>query len=224
MTYSYTQTVALSRAIFLSTSLSNRRAPAYLLTTLQKQDEKNAQLKFEMQPQLTGETLSLRGLRPEDFDGLFAAASDPLIWAGHPVKDRYLRPVFESYFHFLHENGGTLVIIDRETLRIIGCSRYYVVADQPDNMSIGFTFLNNDYWGGRANHKLKQLMFAHAFETFDEVWFHIAPDNIRSQKATAKIGAKYVCDATLSLAGVPALWKCYRLTNDEWVAWQGSGW
>jgi N-acetyltransferase len=174
--------------------------------------------KFEMQPQLTGETLHLRGLTPDDFDGLFAAASDPLIWAGHPVKDRYQRPVFEPYFHFLLENGGTLVIIDRKTSKIIGCSRYYVASDQPDSISIGFTFLNNNYWGGTTNSELKHLMFAHAFSTFDEVWFHIAPDNIRSQKATAKIGARYICDAMLSLAGAPALWKCYRLTKGEWVA------
>lgn len=38
------------------------------------------------------------------------------------------------------------------------------------------------------------------------VWFHIDPSNIRSRKATAKLGAKHVYDAALNLSGNPASW------------------
>ena len=34
-----------------------------------------------------GAMLSLRPLRPDDFDALFAAASDPLVWEQHPEPD-----------------------------------------------------------------------------------------------------------------------------------------
>jgi N-acetyltransferase len=36
-------------------------------------------LKFELQPVLTGKLIQLRPLKPEDFEALFRAASDPLI-------------------------------------------------------------------------------------------------------------------------------------------------
>jgi RimJ/RimL family protein N-acetyltransferase len=39
---------------------------------------------FELQPTLKGALLVLRPLRPEDFDALYAVASDPLIWEQHP--------------------------------------------------------------------------------------------------------------------------------------------
>jgi len=171
---------------------------------------------FDAQPTLTGDALLLRPLAAQDFDGLYAAASDPGIWAGHPVTDRYKRPVFQGYFQALLDSGATLVILDRTSTEMIGCSRYYVAPDMPDSIAIGFTFLTREYWGGATNRALKALMLEHAFASFPEVWFHIAPGNRRSQKATAKLGAEFVHDATLTLADTPSLWKCYRLTRQDW--------
>src|SRR6516164_2468770 len=51
---------------------------------------------FELQPTLTGELLELRPLRRDDFDALYAAASDPLIWEQHPESDRYTRDGFSA--------------------------------------------------------------------------------------------------------------------------------
>lgn len=171
---------------------------------------------FDAQPELASGLLALRPLRATDFDDLFAAAGHPEVWAGHPVKDRYRRDVFETYFDFLLGTGSTLVVIDRASGKIIGCSRYYEAPDQPDSISIGFTFLNHAYWGGGVNFELKRLMLDHAFKTFPEVWFHIGPDNIRSQKATAKLGAEHAYDATLNLSGTPTLGMCFRLSRDAW--------
>lgn len=55
-------------------------------------------------------------------------------------------------------------------------------------------------------------------QTFPEVWFHIGPTNIRLQKATLKLGAQYVENATLDLSAGPALWKVYRLIRSAWKA------
>ncbi|MBF9233370.1 GNAT family N-acetyltransferase [Microvirga alba] len=172
---------------------------------------------FDPQPKLLSGSLELRPLRREDLDGLFAAAGHPQVWADHPAKNRYKRDVFERYFDFLLETGSTVVIIDRQSDKIIGCSRYYVAPDQPDSISIGFTFLNHAYWGGGTNFEIKRLMLDHAFQTFPEVWFHIAPTNIRSQKATAKLGAEHVYDATLNLSGTPAQGMCFRLSKVAWT-------
>jgi RimJ/RimL family protein N-acetyltransferase len=171
---------------------------------------------FNAQPSLDSDTLSLRGLRQGDFEGLFVAAGDPEIWAGHPARDRYKRDVFERYFDFLLKTASTLTVVDARTAKLIGCSRYYAAPDQADSISIGFTFLNHAYWGGATNFELKRLMLGHAFETFSEVWFHIDPTNVRSQKATAKLGARHAYDATLDLSGAPAPWMCFCLGKSAW--------
>ncbi len=56
-------------------------------------------------------------------------------------------------------------------------------------MEIGWTFLARKYWGGLYNRELKDLMLAHAFRFVETVVFYVGENNIRSQKATEKIGA-----------------------------------
>lgn len=48
-----------------------------------------------LQPTLTGTMITLRPLLAEDFDALYEAASDPVIWAMHPDSLRYERDIFE---------------------------------------------------------------------------------------------------------------------------------
>ncbi len=67
---------------------------------------------FDLQPVLTGELLTLRPLRPDDFDDLFAVASDPLIWEQHPANDRYKPDVFRHFFRDGLESGGALIALD----------------------------------------------------------------------------------------------------------------
>jgi len=55
-------------------------------------------MSFDLQPILKGKLLELRPLRPEDFNDLYAVASDPLIWEQHPIKDRYKEEVFNAFF------------------------------------------------------------------------------------------------------------------------------
>jgi RimJ/RimL family protein N-acetyltransferase len=172
---------------------------------------------LNFQPELSGETLFLRPLKADDFDGLYAAGSDPAVWAGHPAKERYKPEVFRQYFDAQMASKSTLVFIDRATGKLIGCSRYYVAPDQLQAVSIGFTFLNNAYWGGTTNFEIKRLMLDHAFQSVDDVWFHIDPTNIRSQKATAKLGAVHAYDAVLDISGSPVNWMCFRLTRDAWA-------
>lgn len=53
---------------------------------------------FDCQPTLFGRTLRLEPLAENDVEGMYQAASDPDVWAGHPATDRYKREVFETYF------------------------------------------------------------------------------------------------------------------------------
>jgi RimJ/RimL family protein N-acetyltransferase len=143
---------------------------------------------FDLQPTLTGELLELRPLRRDDFEALYAAASDPLIWEQHPDPDRYTREVFQHYFDGAMQSGGAFAVIDRRTGKIVGSSRYHDFNEPAGEIEIGWTFLERAYWGGTYNREMKQLMLAHAFRFVRRVVFLVGPDNIRSQRAMEKIG------------------------------------
>ena len=180
------------------------------------------QTQFNTQPHLTGPNLTLSPLHEDDYAGLFAAACDPLIWAGHPAKDRHLEEVFRPYFGSLLQSRSTVAIRDSKRGEIIGCSRYYVAPGVEDDISIGFTFLRRDHWGGTTNRELKTLMFDHAFQSFETVWLHIGPDNIRSQLATQKLGAEFSHEEMLDLGSGETNMYCYRLARSAWQAQSAS--
>ena len=143
----------------------------------------------DLQPVLRGELLELRPLRPDDFEPLYAVASDPLIWEQHPVRDRHLVDVFREFFRTGLESGGGLVALDRRDGAIIGSSRYHGHDPIRREVEIGWTFLARRYWGGRYNGEMKRLMLEHAFGFVDRVIFVIGPQNFRSRRAVEKIGA-----------------------------------
>src|SRR5215471_18905582 len=100
---------------------------------------------FDLQPTLTGDLIELRPLRPDDFDALFSAASDPLIWEQHPESDRYQRDVFQKYFDGALESKGAFAIIERKSGRLIGSSRYCNLNPENSEVEIGWTFLERKF-------------------------------------------------------------------------------
>ncbi|HTP79136.1 MAG TPA: GNAT family N-acetyltransferase [Bacteroidota bacterium] len=144
---------------------------------------------FEFQPTLKGDLLELRPLRPDDYDELFAVASDPLIWEQHPNSDRYKPGVFQEFFKEALESHGAVIAIDAKTKRVIGSSRYFGYDEEKSEVEVGWTFLARKYWGGKYNGEMKKLMLQHAFRFVRTVVFIIGPNNIRSQRAVEKIGA-----------------------------------
>jgi RimJ/RimL family protein N-acetyltransferase len=147
---------------------------------------------FELQPLLEGTQVTLRPLRPDDFDALFRAASDPGIWEQHPEPDRYTRPVFQQYFDGAIASGGAFAVIERATGRIIGSSRYCNLKLDEREVEIGWTFLERAFWGGAYNREMKTLMLEHAFRFVDRVVFVVGERNLRSQRALEKLGARNV--------------------------------
>jgi RimJ/RimL family protein N-acetyltransferase len=143
------------------------------------------------QPTLEGERLLLRPLRLDDWEALFAVASDPLIWELHPAHDRWKEPVFRTYFDDALAKGGALAVIDIDSGAIIGSSRFqnYDAADG-GSVEIGWTFLARSHWGGRFNAEMKRLMLAHALESVERVDFRVGETNWRSRGAMEKIGGR----------------------------------
>jgi RimJ/RimL family protein N-acetyltransferase len=143
---------------------------------------------IELQPVLHGPTLTLRPLQPDDFEALYAAASDPLIWAQNPQPTRCQREVFRKVFDSGIESQGAFAVIDRARGCMIGTSRYYEWEPDKREIAIGYTFLARAYWGGVTNGEMKKLMLDHIFQWANTVWFHIGAENWRSRKALEKIG------------------------------------
>lgn len=142
-----------------------------------------------LQPTLEDELIFAKPLRDEDFESLYSAASDPLIWAQHPNKNRYKREVFKTFFEGAMKSGGAFIVYDKKSGEVIGSSRFYDLNAETKEILIGYTFFIRKYWGKGMNHALKRLMLNHAFQFADKVIFHIGAVNIPSQRAIAKLGA-----------------------------------
>lgn len=174
---------------------------------------------FELQPHLVGDLLEVRPLRPEDWEALFAVASDPLIWEQHPTQDRYKEEVFRVFFREALESGGAFVVIDRKTHKIIGSSRYFGFDSGKREIEIGWTFLARSHWGGKYNGELKRLMLDHAFRFVENVVFLIGQSNFRSQKAVEKIGGVMIeRRTTTNLRGETVEHVVYRITRPTLTA------
>jgi RimJ/RimL family protein N-acetyltransferase len=171
-------------------------------------------MNFDLQPHLIGIKLELRPLRPEDFESLYAAASDPKIWEQHPEPNRYKREVFQGFFEKAIDSKGALAVIDLSTRSIVGSSRFYNFSDEKQEIEVGYTFLARSHWGGVFNREMKSLMLTHAFETVEDVIFHVGENNLRSRRALEKIGAEF--SHKLETTGTDAVAKTncvYRLNR-----------
>lgn len=172
---------------------------------------------FNTQPTLENAFIRIRPLKEDDFETLYAIASDPLIWEQHPNKDRYKREVFETFFKGAMESKGAFLVFDRQSGKPIGSSRYYEIDEEKKTLAIGYTFLACDHWGGVYNPALKRLMIEHAFEHVDAVIFHIGASNIRSQKAMEKLGGKKIAELEMAYYGEPnKLNVVYRIRKEDW--------
>jgi len=158
---------------------------------------------FDLQPHLEGELIELRPLKPNDWNELFAVASDSLIWEQHPEPNRYTEDVFRIFFRDALESGGAFAIIDRKAQQIIGSTRFYGYDPEKLEIEIGWTFLARKYWGGRYNAEMKRLLLNHAFKFVESVVFLVGEKNFRSQKAMEKVGAIKVGAATRAYGNHP---------------------
>jgi N-acetyltransferase len=174
---------------------------------------------LDCQPVLEGEHVRLRPLRADDWDALFAVASDPLIWQQHPAHDRSREPVFRAFFDDALANKGALAVLDAASGAVIGSSRFQGL-DETDggSVEIGWTFLARSHWGTPTNPEMKRLMLAHALASVAEVRFLVGETNIRSRRALEKIGAKLTDRREARVAGgvlVPHL--TYAITREDFA-------
>lgn len=144
---------------------------------------------MNLQPTLANEIITIKPIQKEDFEALFAIASDELLWEQHPNKDRYKKEVFQLFFENAIQSKGAFIVINNKTNEIIGSSRYYEFNEVEKSIVIGYTFISRAFWGKNYNSSLKELMINYAFQFVNKVYFHVGETNYRSQKAVEKLGA-----------------------------------
>ena len=180
-------------------------------------------MNIDLQPLLENDLIRIRPLVADDFEALFAVASDPLLWAQHPNKNRYERPVFETFFKGAIESGGAFIIYDKQTGKPIGSSRYYDIEEEKKSVAIGYTFFARDHWGTTFNRAVKTLMLDHAFQYVDTVIFHVGAKNLRSQKAIERLGALKIAELEMEYYGEPErLNFVYEMTRERWSTLKSS--
>lgn len=132
--------------------------------------------------------MTLRPMVEADREPLFRVASDPLLWEQHPAPDRWKPEVFAPFFDEGLHSGGALVVVERASGRIIGCSSIRPTPLDRSAVEIGWTYLAREFWGGSINREVKRLMLAHALASVPRVLFRVGESNWRSRKAMEKIG------------------------------------
>jgi len=172
---------------------------------------------IHIQPVLQNSLVHARPLQLADFDALYKAASDPLIWEQHPNKNRWQLKDFENYFTGAMQSGGALLVSDAATGEVIGSSRYSDHKPETNSISIGYTFFKRSHWGRGYNYALKQVMLDHIFQYVDAVTFYIGAVNKRSQISIERFGAIKTGEAETAYFGeAPKLDYIYSITREQW--------
>lgn len=171
---------------------------------------------MDRQPLLRGGKLLLRPLRPDDWEALHTAASDPRIWDQHPDPERWREPIFRAFFADALEAGGALTMIEAASGAVIGSSQFANFSpEKGGSVEIGRTFIMRSHWGRGLNHELKRLMVGHAMEEVARVHFRVGSDNLRSRRAMEKIGARLTGGKeTVLVRGRPVPHVIYEITRE----------
>ena len=159
---------------------------------------------------LQTEQFSLEPLTSNDFDALYALASDPKLWEQHLEADRWKRFKFQRFFQGgLANDLGCFVMREKRSGRPAGSSRFYGYDEVDWCMSISYAFSARELWGTSANREKKEAMLLRAVTVVDRVFFDIGPQNFRFIAAVKKLGAVFSHDESYTEA-------VYVLSKQQW--------
>jgi RimJ/RimL family protein N-acetyltransferase len=174
-------------------------------------------MEFNIQPVLENERVLLLPLQPADFDELYAVAGDPKIWEQHPNKDRWKKEVFQTFFEGAIQSKGAFKIVEKASGNVAGSTRLYDYDEQENSIKIGYTFYATKYWSTGINAAVKAMMLQYIFQFVSRVYFHVGANNVRSQIAIGRIGAKKVDEQEVTYFGeTPKLNFVYSIDRANW--------
>jgi len=176
---------------------------------------------------LTGSKVIVEPLALEHADGMKEAVKDGELWKlwytsiPSPEKvEEYIKTALG-----MRESAGAMpfIVRDKESNRIIGCTRYFNVDEDNQRLEIGYTWYSESYQRTAVNTECKYLLLSHAFEKLEAiaVEFRTHWHNHKSRAAIARLGAKQ--DGVLrnhikSADGVYRDTVVFSIINLEWPA------
>lgn len=173
---------------------------------------------MNLQPVLKDENVLLKPLSIDDFEKLYQVARDPEVWAMHPNKERYKRPVFQNFFEGALASKGAFLVVDRKTQEVLGSTRFYEFNPDTKSVLIGYTFYGTKWWGKNINSTVKKLMLDYIFHEVDQVIFHVGKDNLRSVKAMTKLGAENTGEEEIAYYGEDSRTNIvFRIRKNDWL-------
>ncbi|HEX2609010.1 MAG TPA: GNAT family protein [Flavisolibacter sp.] len=147
--------------------------------------------------QLRGQYIYLELLTPEPIPVLRQLAKDKRLWqyTRTLIIDEQYDQRFDQYIQTALEqqaSGGQIPFVIRRTGddAILGMTRLYFIEPKDKRAAIGYTWYTPEVWGLPHNKECKLLLLQYLFEVWklQRVEFHVAHENLRSQKAVEKIG------------------------------------
>lgn len=146
--------------------------------------------------ELESQTVKLVPLHKEHADGLVKAASDGRLWelwyTAIPNSDSIEQYISDA---LKDQDKGTalpFVIIEKNSKKIIGSTRYCHADGVNKRVEIGHTWYAESYQRSSVNTECKQLLLSHAFEELGAiaVEFRTHWHNHKSRAAISRLGAK----------------------------------
>lgn len=144
--------------------------------------------------ELIGERVKIQPMEEAHIPELFEAGNYREIWPYMPMDVQSMEDMKTLVDSALHERGKgsefPFVIIDKETGKIVGSTRFMQISIPNRNLEIGSTWLSPTVWRTRINTKCKYLLLSHCFETLGTIRVQLKTDrrNLRSQQAIERIG------------------------------------
>lgn len=142
---------------------------------------------------------SLVQLEAKHTDDLYEYGKDESLWTHYTFREMRTYERFRDFIMAsvtaMQEgvNEYTFCIIDKQTGKPVGTTSFLDIQPASKSLEIGRTWLAKHLHGTGFNIECKYLLLKHCFETLGliRVFFKTDSNNIRSQKAMEKIGAKY---------------------------------
>jgi RimJ/RimL family protein N-acetyltransferase len=173
---------------------------------------------------LEGKYVRLEPLQAMHAGGLVAAAQDS-DWAWMSVDgrsesgaSRWIEDTLEA------QKRGTefpFTVFSKETEKVVGSTRYMDVRPVQRGVEIGWTWYSSKVWATGVNPECKFLLMRHAFEDWGAIRVQLKTDNnnVHSQRAILKLGAKYegrLRNHRIRKDGTSGDTMMYSVTVDEW--------
>jgi RimJ/RimL family protein N-acetyltransferase len=146
---------------------------------------------------LQGKKITLCPLEENLFEELINSSQNEIIWTYMPVNGldkKQLHTALEDAL-LLREKKEQypFVVIETETKKIIGCTRFLKLNEEHKNLEIGWTWYLPEYWSKGYNEECKLLLLSYCFEVLHTIRVQITASdkNLRSRKAILRIGATF---------------------------------